>query len=1042
MSSSVNKDQLFNITNEIVYSSSHLNHQQIQLQQQQLVNQYVASQVLNEFIMLPGERKNLQLSLIAKQMGQITITGLGFEWSYLSAHQSAVADNSQYQTLQHHLANLTPQNGSIPNAYSSSTTNPMLTNSHIYNSLSVDKSFSTIDTVSQTMMVNYNSIPLSSSLPPPPPSNTDYTTSSTTSLSTIGERNSVRGKILFNKNCPDGDDNDNNKHKRFTKLPLDWSVTQPAPALRVFFSSFPNQLYEGEICSIQISLTNSGLIPLTNLRVASVWPGLFAFGSIDASIGSHDFNQSLQSVSIQPLKPWIDVPCNQSALNGKYTPTTGNESSFILMPGITISRTIWLRGPHLSYPSSHRKRDNSCSYRYPVHASSSSPLSTVSYTSSNSSSGYGSGVVAGSSVAASYAATTYTCPPPLPPPPLSTSAMLLPYAHQKTVHVVFQYESAKGLTSQLPASQQQQPFSGCRYVRHRCEMELKPSLHFEAMANCLNLTDVSNLLISVQIKNVVNSTVPMAFQILQIYCISRYWSIKPIESNSDIDTFPSIRTGEIITLHFKASFMKNHSQNVEETEKENGRKNDTTIGSVNKFLSTIHFDHHHHHQQQQISMLQQQSSVFLPKCDNDVQNSSVKQSFANSYNSKRTMISPAQLEFFCRSGINWSNSPNELTGSSSDGDDCMSSLDINLIIVWKGVSETPSSNLHHQPIWGQSHLRINQLNYSVQIPYQCNNTNNITGFATYRREYQKHRRRRTRRRPQKVENHLNKDESNQLQYTESDLANLVRFRLDYPRHVRCSNVCDERDTVLNKLDDDDSNKNNRRHHCQNIDSSSYTYSQTFSHTNGIRSPLDLNFSCQSPSILHCEPNRLSFREQTKKFMVTISVQAEVYNSSKWPIVVQLDMNNNGDNTNKQSRCEPVSAGSPISSTANGIVLQQQQPQQQINPFRTYPSSSLHIRPLDPHDSTPYIPSLIWIGLTKLEFHLKPYETKCVTLKALAPRPGVYNVCTVTVKAAFLLPCDSHSITQVEHSHSSFITQNILPLSTFKNHNVSSLIIVE
>ncbi|VDQ12331.1 unnamed protein product [Trichobilharzia regenti] len=67
----VNTDKLISITNEIVNHSNQYYNQQIQ-QQLQLVSQYVSSQILNEFIMLPGERKNVSytvyyLSLIFDQ---------------------------------------------------------------------------------------------------------------------------------------------------------------------------------------------------------------------------------------------------------------------------------------------------------------------------------------------------------------------------------------------------------------------------------------------------------------------------------------------------------------------------------------------------------------------------------------------------------------------------------------------------------------------------------------------------------------------------------------------------------------------------------------------------------------------------------------------------------------------------------------------------------------------------------------------------------------------------------------------------------------
>ncbi|VDQ08116.1 unnamed protein product [Trichobilharzia regenti] len=255
---------------------------------------------------------------------------------------------------------------------------------------------------------------------------------------------------------------------------------------------------------------------MTNLRVASIWPGLFAFGSITPITTTteviHGSNEPVQYFSVQPLKPWIDIPCNSSTLSSK----TDSHQPLLLMPGTTISQTLWLRGPHLTYPSSRRAHKESLAYRSPPTATTttiptvSGPSSLKSVGSSNTSisSGYSSlSGVSGSAVASLSNAT-----PPPPPPPPSTSAMLVPHTQYKTVQVVFQYESSKRLlTNQSqPIEQSKQLIPGCRYVRHRCEMELKPSLHFQAIANCLNSTDINNLLITVQITNVVNSAVMLA----------------------------------------------------------------------------------------------------------------------------------------------------------------------------------------------------------------------------------------------------------------------------------------------------------------------------------------------------------------------------------------------------------------------------------------------------------------------------------------------------------------------------------------------------
>ncbi|KAH8858500.1 Trafficking protein particle complex subunit 8 [Schistosoma japonicum] len=804
--SNVNADngQGSSITNEILYYSNHSRH--YYQQQQETISQYVSGQVINEFIMLPGERKNLQLSLIAKQLGQITITGLGFEWSYLSPYQN----NAEHHiVINQYAVNSVPTDESLPKRYSPTASNE-------FNNLSpID------DTISQITTTN--------DLPPVVTS-----INNENHLNSVSERNSVKGKILFNQKT-----NDNLSYNSLITPPLEWSVTHPAPSLRVFFSSFPSQLYEGQICSVQISLTNSGLIPLTNLRVASVWPGLFAFGS-----ASYDLlpNKRIQYLSIHALKPWIDVPYGQSVVNNN---NHTDEEPSILMPSTTITRKLWLRGPHLT----------------------------------------------------------------------------------------------------------------CRYVRHRCELELKPSLHFGVVVNCLNMTHINDLLIRIQIKNVVYSTVPMIFQIIQTACISRYWSIQLIQSSFNNDNTPVIHMGEIITLYFKASPIINNLEYAE-TEEKLSRPISKDGDTSKKFLSIVNFSHHPHNYRSyefnsgnNINNTDGNHFAVLPHKNNILSTNSL-QSAINSCDGDISTISSTQLEFFCRSGINWYHS--------------------------SGLSETASTNLQ-QPIWGQSHLRINKLNYPIRIPYCYNNNCGILGFKSSRRKFNKLKRKTTK------QHHTEKPDVN-----EPDLSNLIRFRLIYPKYVYYS-------------------QNNNT-----VDNNSYS---TDGSTSYIRSPKDFfEFSDKFPFDLY-DNTGLSIG-QTKRSFASVPVQAEIYNSSKWPVIVQLDVNNMNGYENES-----------ISDNHS----------QQINPFRVSPSSLSPQLELNIRDSS-CIPSLIWIGLTKQQFCLQPHQIKCLKLKALAPRPGIYNVYSFNVKAALSLPCDSHSNMETIKKPL-FIDQNILPKS-IENHNMISLVIVE
>lgn len=119
------------------------------------------------------------------------------------------------------------------------------------------------------------------------------------------------------------------------------------------------------------------------------------------------------------------------------------------MPGTTITQKLWLRGPYLTYPYSRRMHHNPNSHRYPqlisaLPSSSSSSLSNQSSYGSNT-----SGVV------------TYGGPPTVTTTvpvtsTINTNTGLLHHIQQKTVHIVFQYES----TNTLRSDQRQKPFSG------------------------------------------------------------------------------------------------------------------------------------------------------------------------------------------------------------------------------------------------------------------------------------------------------------------------------------------------------------------------------------------------------------------------------------------------------------------------------------------------------------------------------------------------------------------------------------------------------
>lgn len=158
-------------------------------------------------------------------MGQITITGLGFEWSYLSPHQNSVENHIN---TNHYVINSPSIIESAPNLFLSTTTSKSFNNN-----LYIDGKNSS---VTDSMCTN---------LPP------HITTNSDSVPTSISERNSVKGKILFNHKTYNSV-NDNS----MIRLPLDWSITHPVPSLRVSRDSFNKLCFS--VIYIYISSTNFG----------------------------------------------------------------------------------------------------------------------------------------------------------------------------------------------------------------------------------------------------------------------------------------------------------------------------------------------------------------------------------------------------------------------------------------------------------------------------------------------------------------------------------------------------------------------------------------------------------------------------------------------------------------------------------------------------------------------------------------------------------------------------------------------------------------
>uniref|UniRef100_A0A183SHY4 DUF3668 domain-containing protein n=1 Tax=Schistocephalus solidus TaxID=70667 RepID=A0A183SHY4_SCHSO len=107
-------------------------------------------------------------------------------------------------------------------------------------------------------------------------------------------------------------------HAMLRQLQLRWS------GHLVSFDGFPQQLFEGEIHSLRLNLTNSGLEPLINVRFISSWPGFFVFATKDICLTSRLESNPIDFIQRLPL------------LDGD------------LAPSACVEQPLWLRAPLLS----------------------------------------------------------------------------------------------------------------------------------------------------------------------------------------------------------------------------------------------------------------------------------------------------------------------------------------------------------------------------------------------------------------------------------------------------------------------------------------------------------------------------------------------------------------------------------------------------------------------------------------------------------------------------------------------------------------------
>ncbi|VDM23712.1 unnamed protein product [Hydatigera taeniaeformis] len=193
---------------------------------------YVHTSVLNEFYMLPGDRKMIELGLQPRRcITDFLITGVAFKLDISTPRQLALVD--------------------LP----SPTTPPLLPT--ISSSLELLTTTPQLDvSVGATEVLRD---PLNSSNP-----STDLLASGRLPSSL------VQGKVCFPSASSD--------------LRFHWNVVPPQALLKVSFGGFPQSLFEGEICGHSFTLTNVGSCTLEQLWITSSWPNFFLLSNTTPSI--------------------------------------------------------------------------------------------------------------------------------------------------------------------------------------------------------------------------------------------------------------------------------------------------------------------------------------------------------------------------------------------------------------------------------------------------------------------------------------------------------------------------------------------------------------------------------------------------------------------------------------------------------------------------------------------------------------------------------------------------------------------------------------
>ncbi|KAK7505350.1 hypothetical protein BaRGS_00003512 [Batillaria attramentaria] len=125
---------------------------------------------------------------------------------------------------------------------------------------------------------------------------------------------------------------------------LDLVVQEEMPILNVAFCDFPEALLCGEVHCVEVEFSNTGTVPLRNLRVSASNPHFFTFGcGPETELPKYPYTYQMRGGEIQQSRT-VSIDDRQAFLNLPQVTCIPCPGDGVLHPGQTVSLPVWLRG--------------------------------------------------------------------------------------------------------------------------------------------------------------------------------------------------------------------------------------------------------------------------------------------------------------------------------------------------------------------------------------------------------------------------------------------------------------------------------------------------------------------------------------------------------------------------------------------------------------------------------------------------------------------------------------------------------------------------